>query len=69
VRTEAGHRLYDAARLQRVESLGALEFTLKEIRGCLNRPDFPPHRVIDIHLSRLRERIEPQQSLCEELCW
>jgi DNA-binding transcriptional MerR regulator len=41
-RTEAGHRLYtadDIVRLQQVKSLRHLGFTLKEIRDYLNRPD------------------------------
>ncbi len=63
-RTEAGHRLYTAAdvvRLQQIKSLRHLGFSLEEIRDCLDRPDFPPRRVIEMHLSRLREQIELQQ--------
>ncbi len=66
-RTGSGHRLYtaeDVVRLQRIKSLRALGFSLREIRGCLDRPDFPLRRVIELHLSRLRERIELQRRLC-----
>ena len=66
-RTESGHRLYtadDVGRLQQIKSLQQLGFTLREIRECLDRPDFPLGRVIQLHLSRLRERIELQERLC-----
>jgi MerR family transcriptional regulator, thiopeptide resistance regulator len=69
-RTEGGHRLYtadDVVRLQQIKSLQHLGFTLKEIRECLDRPDFPLGRVIQLHLSRLRERIELQERLCDLL--
>src|SRR5436309_5677675 len=68
--TEAGHRLYtadDVARLQRVLSLRQLGFPLEEIRDCLNRPDFSPLEVIGLHLGRLREQIELQRKLCKRL--
>ena len=69
-RTQAGHRLYtadDVVRLQRIKSLQHLGFTLREVRECLDRPDFPLGRVIQLHLSRLKERIELQQRLCDLL--
>src|ERR687885_1099790 len=62
-RTEAGHRLYtagDIVRLQKIKSLRYLGLTLEEIRDCLDRPDFSVRRVIELHLSRLREQIEVQ---------
>src|SRR5262245_54816370 len=68
--TEAGHRLYtaaDVARLQQVLSLRQLGFSLDEVRACLNRPDFSPLEVIRLHVARLREQIELQQRLCERL--
>src|SRR5436190_10536227 len=68
--TEAGHRLYtadDVARLQQVLSLRQLGFSLEEIQGCLKRPDFSPLEVIRLHVARLRERIELQKGLCERL--
>src|SRR3712207_3397407 len=69
-RTDAGHRLYtagDIVRLQQIKSLQHLGFTLREVRDCLDRPDFPLGRVIQLHLSRLKERIELQRRLCELL--
>jgi MerR family transcriptional regulator, thiopeptide resistance regulator len=68
--TEAGHRLYtakDIARLQQVISLRQLGFSLEEVRDCLTRPDFSPLAVIELHLARLREQIEWQRQLCERL--
>jgi DNA-binding transcriptional MerR regulator len=69
-RTDGGHRLYttgDVVRLQQIKSLRALGFSLREIRDCLDRPDFPLGRVIQLHLSRLKENIELQQRLCDLL--
>jgi len=69
-RTEAGHRLYaahDVVRLQQIKSLRHLGFGLEEIRACLDRPDFPLSRVIELHLSRLREQIELQQKVRDRL--
>jgi DNA-binding transcriptional MerR regulator len=66
-RTSAGHRLYtadDVVRLQQIKSLQHLGFSLREIRECLERPDFPLRGVIERHLSRLKEQIELQRRLC-----
>jgi DNA-binding transcriptional MerR regulator len=68
--TEAGHRLYtagDVARLQQVLSLRQLGFTLEEVGNCLNRADFSPLEVVGLHLARLREQVELQRKLCERL--
>jgi DNA-binding transcriptional MerR regulator len=68
--TEAGHRLYtaaDVARLQQVRSLRQLGFSLEEARACLDRPGFSPLEVIRFHLGRLREQIELQRQLCARL--
>ena len=70
LRTDAGHRLYsagDVGRLQQVVSLRQLGFSLEEIRDCLERPGFSPLEVIRLHVTRLREQIELQQGLCERL--
>jgi DNA-binding transcriptional MerR regulator len=70
VRGESGHRLYteaDIARLQRIVSLRQLGFSLDEVRACLDRADFSPHRVIELHLARLREQITMQTRLSERL--
>ena len=70
-RTAAGHRLYtagDVVRLQQIRSLKHLGFGLEEIRDCLDRPeDFPLRRVVKLHLSRLEEQIELRQKLRDRL--
>jgi MerR family transcriptional regulator, thiopeptide resistance regulator len=69
-RTEGGHRLYtgeDVVRLQRIKSLRALGFTLREVGEYLDGSDVPLERVIELHLARLRERIEAQRRLCARL--
>jgi MerR family transcriptional regulator, thiopeptide resistance regulator len=68
--TGAGHRLYtaaDVARLQQVISLRQLGFSLEEIEVCLHRPDFSPLKLIGSHLARLRDQIELQLTLCQKL--
>jgi len=69
--TEAGHRLYtagDIARLQQVISLlRQLGFSLEQVCDCLDRPGFSPLEVIRLHVTRLREQIELQRGLCERL--
>ena len=69
-RTAAGHRLYadgDVLRLQQIASLRSLGFSLGEIRECLDTPGFTPARVIELHIARLRERIDLEQQLCDRL--
>src|SRR5918992_379531 len=69
-RTEGGHRLYtgeDVVRLQRIKSLRALGFTLREVREYLDGSEVPLERVIELHLVRLKERIELQRRLCDRL--
>ncbi len=69
-RTEAGHRLYaeeEVLRLQQIASLRALGLSLDEIRECLDVEGYSPIRVIEMHIARLRERIESEHKLCERL--
>ncbi len=68
--TASGHRLYTAAdvtRLQQVQSLRQLGFSLEEARACLDRRGFSPREVIELHAARLREQIARQKRLCERL--
>jgi DNA-binding transcriptional MerR regulator len=68
--SQSGHRLYaagDIARLQQVLSLRQLGFSLESIRDCLDKPDFSPLEVMDLHLARLKEQIELQRQLSERL--
>ena len=69
-RTEAEYRLYseaDIARLQQISSLRQLGFALKEIRQCLENPDFSLGNVINLHLARLQEQMAVSQSLFSKL--
>jgi DNA-binding transcriptional MerR regulator len=68
--TEAGHRLYtaaDVARLQQIKSLRQLGLALDEVRACLEDADFSPLALIEAQLSRLREQIEMQRRLGDRL--
>jgi DNA-binding transcriptional MerR regulator len=61
--TQSYHWLYtavDVARLQRVLSLRQLGFSLEEIAGCLDQPGFSTLEVIQLHATRLRERVTVQ---------
>ncbi|MEL7069606.1 MAG: MerR family transcriptional regulator [Cyanobacteria bacterium J06581_3] len=69
-RTEAEYRLYseeDIARLQQILSLRQLGFALKEIRECLENPDFSLPNAINLHLARLQEQMALSQSLFTKL--
>ena len=58
-RTAAGHRLYtavDVARLQQVVSLRQLGLSLDEVRGCLDRGDPAPLAVLEQHMRRITPR-------------
>jgi DNA-binding transcriptional MerR regulator len=69
-RSGAGHRLYgaeDLGRLLQILSLRQAGLSLEEIRECLTRPDLSLQRVLDEHVSRLREGIARQQRLCDRL--
>ncbi|MEO1402356.1 MAG: MerR family transcriptional regulator [Cyanobacteria bacterium J06635_1] len=69
-RTEIGHRLYDAqdiTRLQQIVSLRQLGFSLKEIRECLENPEFSLPQVIDLHRARLREQMALSHTLIDRL--
>jgi MerR family transcriptional regulator, thiopeptide resistance regulator len=68
--TAAGHRRYstsDLLRLQQITSLRQLGFSLREIRAWLDDPSKSARDIVDLHLARLRERIEVEQELCDEL--
>ena len=65
-RTDAGHRLYGAdevVRLQKVVLLRQLGFSLEEIRACLDQPDYSLYRVIQLHRVRLKQQIDLQQQI------
>ena len=69
-RTPAGHRLYGAEevrRLQQILSLRQLGFSLGEVRDLLDQRDFDARRVIGMHIAKLRSQIAMQQDLCTRL--
>ncbi len=70
VRTPAGHRMYtaqDVQRLQQIHSLRAVGFPLEEIRQLLQSQAVSAQHVIQLHLQRLQEHIEAQQQLARRL--
>ena len=69
-RTEAGHRLYGAgevARLQEIMLLRQLGFSLEDIRASLDQPDFSLAHAITLRLTRLEEEMALQQQLHRRL--
>jgi len=69
-RNDIGHRLYsdeDIIRLQQILSLRQLGFALKEIRECLENPDFSLSQVINLHRDRMQEQIALSHTLLERL--
>ncbi len=69
-RTGSGHRLYtadDITRLQMIVSLRQLGLSLREVGDWLSRPDTSARGVIELHLARLREQIDAQQTLYRRL--
>ena len=68
--TGSGHRLYaerDVERLQQIQSLRGLGFSLEQVRDCLADPAFSPRRVIGLHVARLSEQIGHLQRLKQRL--
>ncbi|HSK99547.1 MAG TPA: MerR family transcriptional regulator [Rubrobacteraceae bacterium] len=69
-RTGAGHRLYsadDVLRLQQIRSLRSLGFGLEEIRALLEGPALSPKKVIEMHVSGLEEQIRARQRFLRRL--
>src|SRR4051812_31071633 len=60
-RTAGGHRLYteaDVARLQQIRSLRELGLGLEDVAQSLSDPSLTLRRVVELHVARLRDRIE-----------
>lgn len=71
-RTDAGHRLYaraDVERLARITALTALGFSLDQVRRVLDQDDedATPARLVERHLARAREALDEQRALCARL--
>lgn len=66
----SGHRLYtadDVARLQQIQSLKLLGFSLDEVREYLSKSDYDPRQVVRLHLSRVRGQAAELQKLADRL--
>lgn len=66
----SGHRLYtaaDVARLQQIQSLKMLGFTLEQVREYLTRTDYDPRQVVRAHLRRVRDQVEELKRLADRL--
>ena len=69
--TEAGYRLYDDTALERLQHIllfKELEFSLKEIKGILDNPDFDRNRALEQQIHLLELRKEHLQNLID-LAW
>ncbi|GAC1542696.1 MAG: MerR family transcriptional regulator [Ramlibacter sp.] len=70
LRSDAGYRLYmpsDVVRLQKIKLLQGLGFPLDEVGALLDRRDVSLHRVIGLHIERLREQMALQHTLFRRL--
>src|SRR5688572_25629548 len=72
--SEGGHRLYaedDLLRLQQVLTLRYLGFSLKQIGGLLDRPDFDLVASLQVQRLALRDRISNWNRLKRRCarCW
>ena len=69
-RTESGHRVYneeDLARLQKILSLRALDFTLEEITDCLASPGFDHFTLVRMHRVRAERELQRTGELRDRL--
>ena len=66
--TQAGYRLYDEAALERLQHIllfKALEFSLKDIKGILDSPDFDRSKALEQQIHLLEMRKEHLQNLID----
>ena len=66
--TEAGYRLYDDAALERLQYIllfKELQFSLKEIKGILDSPDFDRGRALEQQITLLEMRKEHLENLID----
>ena len=64
--TEAGYRLYDDAALERLQQIllfRELEFSLKEIRGILDAPNFDRNKALEQQIELLTLKKEHLENL------
>ena len=70
VHSDAGHRLYsatDIARLQQILTLKQLGFHLEEAKALLDNPDFLPEEAVRLQLQRVNEHIRIHDDLRSRL--
>ncbi len=70
LRTAAGHRRYaraDVERLQQIQSLRSMGFSLDEVKRLLDGAAFSPRHLVDVQLARIREQVALQTRLAERL--
>ncbi|WP_040950283.1 MerR family transcriptional regulator [Gorillibacterium massiliense] len=68
--TESGHRLYDESdlmRLQQILSLKELDLSLDEIESVLSGERFSPVEIVNLQIERIKDQINRQQKLLEQL--
>ena len=64
--TEAGYRLYDdesLSRLQMILLFRELEFTLKDIKGIIDNPDFDRNKALEQQIKLLEMKKEHMENL------
>jgi DNA-binding transcriptional MerR regulator/predicted enzyme related to lactoylglutathione lyase len=69
-RGENAYRLYNAsdiAQLQAISSLRSLGFSLAEIAQCLERHVFAPAHILELHITRVQERMAQETRLLARL--
>jgi DNA-binding transcriptional MerR regulator len=69
-RTLSGHRLYDAAdveRLARIVALAELGLSLDEVKRSLASKTTSPLALVERHLERARQVLDEQAALCQRL--
>lgn len=67
---ESGHRLYtsqDIGRLQQIASLRSLGFSLDDVRDILDKKGLSLFEVVQMHLAKLKERIDLERQLLGKL--
>lgn len=70
IRTEAGHRLYtasDVKRLQTIVSLQSIQFSLKDIKSALEQDSDAFEHALDEHVKRLESELAHKQALYNRL--
>ncbi|MGG1554619.1 MerR family transcriptional regulator [Paenibacillus ferrarius] len=68
--TDSGHRLYnegDLSRLTQIMSLKELGISLEEIKSIIGGKQISPLDIVNLQMTRIKEQIQVQQKLLEQL--